>query len=601
MGSIFGFTGKDLGIQKMNSKLKHWNPNRENIVQSDSYSNGALELFKTPECHLTPQPLQIRNLTISFDGRIDNRKELSESLSLSEEGHNADIEFIHSAYLKWGKGCVKHLIGDFAFSVWDENSDELFLTRDHFGVKPIFYSIYKEQIIFSSEIKGILAINDFKPITNERYIAAQFSGLQLQRSETIYSNVKSIPYGCYLTFKNGELNVNRYWDLGMNNIPIPSNPDNQFKEFERLFNQSVSKRLRRVGNIGAEISGGLDSTGIGAVAMEHLGNGYPFYGYCFGKASKTEEEFASKDDSELAKEFCIQYGIQANLTVVNELDLSAEDYIKYNHQIIDDLENNGVPLFSTSFLPKAKKQELNVMLSGWAGDQVVTNTCGGFYEAKANKGMTLSLWKELKTNNSFIKACLKLALYIAKSIFKPTKKRNKKVGIKRINDLKLEEKFIKKNELLNILPSRYYLKGCTNIQAYQKANLLHPAVLQRVVNHGLIGKHFGIDYRFPMLDLRLIEYLHCLPFSTVAPKGKTRYLFKKLMKGKIPNGVINLHKSFVATTPFAMEFFIKNKNYINEIWDECEKENISKFFSEHNADPRVTLKKIQLSEKLAFI
>ena len=91
MGSIFGFTGKDLGIQKMNSKLKHWTPNRENIVQSDSYSNGALELFKTPECHLTPQPLQIKNLTISLDGRIDNRKELSEILDLRSMGSSLII------------------------------------------------------------------------------------------------------------------------------------------------------------------------------------------------------------------------------------------------------------------------------------------------------------------------------------------------------------------------------------------------------------------------------------------------------------------------------------------------------------------------------
>ena len=600
MGSIFGFTGKDLGIQKMNSKLKHWNPNRENIVQSDSYSNGALELFKTPECHLTPQPLQIKNLTISLEGRIDNRKELSEVLNLSEEGQNADIEFIHSAYLKWGKDCVKHLIGDFAFSVWNENSDELFLARDHFGVKPLFYSIYKEQIIFSSEIKGILAIDGFKPITNERYIAAQFSAFQLEKNETIYSNVKSLANGCYLTFKNGALNINKYWDLGMNNVTIPSNSEKQFKEFERLFYQSVSKRLRRAGNIGAEISGGLDSTGIGAVAMEHLGNGYPFYSYCFGNASKTEVEFASKDDSELAKECCIQYGIEAKLNVVSELDLSAEDYIKYNNQIIDDLENNGVPLFSTSFLPKAKKQELNVMLSGWAGDQVVTNTCGGFYEAKANKGMILSLWKELKTNNSFINACLKLAFYLLKSILKPFRKSNKETAIKRINQLKLEEEFIKKHNLLNIIHSRYYLKNCTNIQSYQKTNLLHLGIIQRTVNHGLIGKHFRIDYRFPMLDLRLIEYLHCLPFSTVAPKGKTRFLFKKLMKGKIPDGILNLHKSSVPTTPFAIEFFLQNKDSINEVWDDCEKENVSKFFSNNNSDPRITLKKIQLSEKLAF-
>lgn len=564
MSTVFGFTGNKYDLESIQKKLDHWESDRSSLYRSDKINIGVLELFKTPECHLTAQPLKRDHVVVSLDGRLDNRDELLVKLSLSVEKQFADVDLVAESFMKWGEKCVNHLIGDFVISVWDERTKSLFVARDQMGVKPVYYALIDNDLVYSSEIKGIIAVSQFEKKINERYVVSLFSSFQIKREETLYQNLLKLPAGHYLTFKDNELVVHEYWYLGINAPAIPESVEEQVKRFGELFNQSVKDRLRSAGNLGAEVSGGLDSTGIAAFAMSNLGDGIPFYSYCYGKANESVSEHDKKDDSALVEEFCDKYQISKYLTITNELDLSGEDYLKYYHEILDEIDRNGVPLLSTSFLPKAQKDEVNVMLSGWAGDQVVTSTASGFYSAKANKKMYRSLWTELKGNFNTKDSFIRFVYYNLNAVFKPFYKQNLKKSRKGLKFTVLKNDLIKKYKLNEIPNLRYYLKSCTSIREYQKVNVTHAGIEGRTVDHGLIGKHFKIDYRFPMLDIRLLEYVHHLPFTTTAPKGETRFLFKQLIKGKVPDEVVNLHKSKVPTTPFGKAFFEKNKDYFAE-------------------------------------
>lgn len=555
MSSIFGFTGSGFNLESMQEKLMHWTPDRHALKYGADFSAGVLELYKTPECIITPQPFCDEELIVCFDGRIDNRKELSDLLDIEPLENYSDIDFVIKAFRRWGEKCVDHLIGAFVFAVWNTQKNSLFIARDHLGIKPLFYAVIDDKLVFSSEMKGILSLKEFDRKCNERYLVAQFSALQLEPNETLYEEIQELRAGHFLTFTKNKLLVKEYWYLGMNKPEIPESVAEQVKQYGELFNQSVKNRLRTAGNLGAEVSGGLDSTGIAAFAIKNLGTGHPFYSYCYGKADKPIGDFGEKDDSDLVIEFCKNYKILDYLTIVNELDLSGEKYLKFYDEILDHIESNGVPLLSTFFLPKAQNQNVNVMLSGWAGDQMVTSTVGGFYEAKANKRMFSSLWKELRTRYNRRKSLIRVIYYTLKALFKPFYKVNLKKARSKLDECLLNPKLIEKYKLHDLPNFRYYLKSCTNIQEYQKLNILHRGINNRTVNHGLVGKHFNIDYRFPMLDVRLLEYIHQLPFSTTAPKGQTRFLFKKLIKGKVPAGVLDLHKSKVPTTPFGRVFF----------------------------------------------
>jgi asparagine synthase (glutamine-hydrolysing) len=585
MSSIYGFTGKSQGQIEMSAALRHWQPDREHVIQNDQVTLGALELFKTPECLITRLPYAYHDTIVVADCRIDNREELAKVLGIEDISNHSDIEFIARAYEKYGEETPLQLIGDFAFVIWDKKREQLFAACDHFGVRTLFYSEVDGEIVFASEMKGILACPSYKKVFNEAYIISQFSALQIENEQTFYQNISLLTGGHSMVFSNHSLSIKRYWKLGDRKVTVPKTVAEQEAEFNRLATESVRSRLRTHGALAAEVSGGLDSTGIGAVAMEILGKGYPFYSFCYAKSSKAIDGKEQKDDTHIVREFCAKYGIEKYFTAVNELDLPPDDLIEIVTNVLDDIESNGVPLFTASFLPKAKQLDIRVMLSGWAGDQVVTNTCAGFPEPLAYEKRYFDLWKDVRRRHSFIKAVPRFLVYVFKCInSKGFYNINLKKQRQMIANGAIKTEYIQKYKLDQLPGLRYELKSCTNINDYHIKNLTHHGIQKRTCDHVLVGKHFKVDYRFPMLDLRLVEYIYNLPFETIAPKGKTRYLYKKFVTNLVPKELLRVHKSKVPTTPFAYAYMLENSAYLRK-----------KFFSMNNEafDKYIDLTKLQ--------
>ncbi|MFZ9956417.1 MAG: PqqD family peptide modification chaperone [Flavobacteriales bacterium] len=565
MSSIYGYTG-DKEVQKqMSDALRHWQPNRENVFHSNEITLGALELYKTPECPLIPQPYVYKEFTIVADCRIDNREELSREFGISDISKHSDIEFIARAFEKYREEAPKHLIGDFAFVVWDELKKQIFAATDHYGVRTLYYSLVNNAFVFASEIKGILAYPEFKKEFNEAYVISEFSALQIPKQDTFYKHLFLLTAGNYLIYKNGKIEVKQYYILGDRKVSVPSTVLEQEAEFNRLAVQSVRVRLRSYKKIGAEVSGGLDSTGIAAVAMELLGKGHPFYSYCYGKPDFSVSEHDQKDDTHIVRELCVKYGIEQYFTIVNESNLNPQELLKVMCEVYDDVESNGVPLFTASFLPHAQKNDVGIMLSGWAGDQVVTNTCGGFPEPLAHERRYLELWNDIYRRHSFWGSVARFG-YIALKCWNPKGFYNVNLKKQReqLKHFPLKKEYIAKYHLDQLPGLRFELKSCTDIQTYRLRNFTHKGIQKRTCDHVLMGKHFGIDYRFPMIDLRLVEYINSLPFSTVAPRGKTRYLYQKFVAPFVPQELIRVHKSRVPTTPFAFAYMKANLPYFKE-------------------------------------
>ena len=255
MSSIYGHTGNINANKLMSDALRHWSPDRENHFQNDEVLLGALELYKTPECSLTPQPYQYKNFVIVADCRIDNREELSKKLNINDISKHSDVEFILFAFEKYGKDCVNHLIGDFAFVIWNISTKELFAARDHMGVRPLYYSVVDGQLVFASEVKGILVYPKFEKKINEAYIAHHFSLVEYPTEFRMYENLFLLNAGHTLTFKDANISKEKYWHFGMQKVNVPSSRLDAEKEFERLFFRAVKDRLRTYRKLGAEVSG----------------------------------------------------------------------------------------------------------------------------------------------------------------------------------------------------------------------------------------------------------------------------------------------------------------------------------------------------------
>jgi len=580
MGSIFGFTGVKGDLLSMQNKLRHWNPDRENVYQDENISLGALELFNVPESPLTAQPFHYKNWIITADCRIDNRDELAKEFSIANLSDHADIEYIAFAFEKWGQECVRHLIGDFAFVVWDKDNKELFAATDHFGIKTLYYTLVNNELVFASEIKAILIHPDFVREINESSVVAEFSDFQIPYKNTLYTDLFLLKPGHSLSFKKNELKDIKYWTFGEKIIDIPSTVDEQESEFNRLCYKSVENRLRTYGKIGPEASGGLDSSGIECMAMEILGEGSEFYSFTYGKPEQSAGEHDKKDDVSIVREICAKYRIDKYLTVLNEKDLNLEEILNLLDNVLDEIESNNVPLFTASFLKYAKAKKCGVILSGWGGDQSVTNTYGGFDNILSSKKQYRKLWKQISLKEKFPKSILRFLYFLLKELdSNHFYKMNVKLHQINLNKGHLKSRIIDKYQLRSIPNEKFIFKNCSDSKSYQKLNLTKKSFLKRAYQHEQIGKHFNIEYRFPMLDLRLLEYIFCLPESTVLPQRKIRYLYTKCVNDIVPKEVVDTKKSKVPTTPFARAFINVNSTFLlNNLMETLSNSSFNSYF-----------------------
>lgn len=562
MSSIFGYTGTKGDSAAMQKALRHWSPDREAVYQNEHITIGALELFNVPEAPITPQPFEYKNYVIAADCRIDNRSELAVEFGITDISKHADIEYIAFAFEKWGADCVQHLIGDFVFTIWDKNIQKLFAARDHFGIKTLYYTIIDNELVFASEIKGIMAYPGYKLEYDERHIVSEFSFLEVPNELTMYKGVFHIPAGHYMWFDSQhQLSLKKYWVFGERKITIPPTIAEQEAEFVRLCYQSVSDRLRTYNKVGAEVSGGLDSSGIVAMAMELLGKNSEFYSFTYGKPKHQVPSQKAIDDTDTVRKICSKYGIEPYWTVVNEMDLSGQEYFELMTNVMDEYENNGVPLFSSSFLKQATEKKVGVVLSGWGGDQIVTNTWGasGLISHLATEKKYGQLWKQIRYNRPLHRAVLSFA----RAVVQPQANKNvlNKWVTENADNTILTDALIEKYKLKEAMNGDLTRRLAKDIHTYQIQSITARSIYQRTYQHEQVGKHFRVEYRFPMQDVRLTEYINNLPYETIAPNGKRRYLFKMAVKGLVPDNIISSHKPPIATAPFGQAFKHQNHDF----------------------------------------
>jgi asparagine synthetase B (glutamine-hydrolysing) len=181
-----------------------------------------------------------------------------------------DAERIVEAYETWGEDCVEHLIGDFAFAIWDKRRQRLFCARDHFGVKPFFYSRVGNSFIFSNRLNDLRRDARVSDALNETAVIDYLEqGLNQDLSTTIFRDIQRLPGGHCLTLANGSVTTRRYWTPQIKNEIRFRDPESYVERFEELLTVAVKDRLR-TNRVSVSMSGGLDSTSLAVIARDLL-------------------------------------------------------------------------------------------------------------------------------------------------------------------------------------------------------------------------------------------------------------------------------------------------------------------------------------------
>ena len=217
MSAIFGILNLDdrladiEKLQRMQTSMSYWGPDGNYLWHEDSAGLGLLQLFNTPESLNEKFPLfdSERGLVFISSSRIDNRNELCKLLNISNERKSTitDAELIFIAYRKWEKECVHHLLGDWSFAVWHKIEKKLFIARDHYGVGGLYYYMGKKFFVFSSSLKGILALPQVPKKLNELKLAQILVSWPGDGIQTCYSDILRLPPAHYLTVSNDNKTV----------------------------------------------------------------------------------------------------------------------------------------------------------------------------------------------------------------------------------------------------------------------------------------------------------------------------------------------------------------------------------------------------------
>lgn len=597
MSAIFGivcFNGNEKVnevLLKMQQALNHWNADDNGLWQNAKVGLGHLMLWNTPESLHEKLPLHnsISNCTITADARIDNREELFEKLNIDYalRKEMPDSSLILKAYEKYGKDCVQHLIGDFAFAVWDENKQQLFCARDHMGIRPFFYFKDEHHFAFASEKKGLLALENVIPRIDEideNYLIKMAGGIYPKNYwETLYKNVFRLQPANLVIVENTKILFKKYWELNIHHEIYFKNSNDYIECFKEKFTNAIQVRLRSNNDIATELSGGLDSSGISCIAASLLHGDNKKITTLSIAGTKETAIYGTHEERD--NEFI--NAVIDFAKIDTPLILRDSGYNNWIDEIDTLLKINDGPELSTIIwaLPlkrEAAKNNCKTILSGFGGDELVTNFSNQYYLDALAANKLISFYKQASQELTFLqifKALLshKLPFIInpLKQIIKPDISKNL---TPEINFLKNEWTQPIKNSESNVNYIPY------NFKDVQKQFLNNSFVHLRVEAENLAGYLYRIDTRFPMLDVSLLEYTLSLPAHQKMRKDIDRYLFRNAMQGLIPELVLNEKVYTGYSKPYALYEWVQQQNE-KSTW-------INKLVSENKTPKYLNLEKV---------
>jgi asparagine synthase (glutamine-hydrolysing) len=299
------------------------------------------------------------NVWIVFNGEIYNFQELRERCL--SQGHTfrtkSDTEVIVHLYEQYGVDCVQYLDGMFAFAIWDIAKQRLFIARDRMGEKPLHWAIFDNTFFYGSEIKTILshpnAKRQLNPIAMQEYLAME----SVPAPSTMFEGIHKLPPASYMLIEGGQVKVERYWSPDVNQIKI-SEQEASERLFE-LLDRSVKLRMISDVPLGVFLSGGIDSSGVTALAARHSSQPIKTFSIGFPDQSFDESDYAEQVSKHVGTEHH-----KAIFTPELALSMMEELWTVLDEPIAD------ASILPTYFLSKMTRKNVTVALSGEGGDEL---------------------------------------------------------------------------------------------------------------------------------------------------------------------------------------------------------------------------------------
>jgi asparagine synthase (glutamine-hydrolysing) len=491
--SLKGLFIQEAQIQRMVTLLHHRGPDGRGVYIDRNIALGHTRLAITDLTEAGMQPMRSADgrYTITFNGEIYNFKNLREALIIKgyQFKSESDTEVLLNLYAEKKEYILDELNGMFAFAIWDSVERELFLARDRYGIKPLYYAIIDNQLVFASEIKAITHIQEYRKAPDEEGILEYFTFQNFFTEKTLYKGIRTFPAGYFLKYEEKKYNnikFSRYWDFSFHEPADKKTEEIYIDELIDLFQQAVEDQIPDKVELGAYLSGGIDSGSITAFASRLNPMIKTFTcGFDLNSISGLEVNFDERSTAE--------YMSYLFKTEHYEVVLKAGDMERSLPQVAWHIEEPRVgQSYPNYFVSRLASKFVKVVLSGSGGDELFGGYPWRYYQAVVSDSFDdfvekyYSFWQRLVPQNAM--ADFFSPLYRTYDHFDPK-------GI---------FKFIfRYKEKQNLKPEDYF-----NYSLYFEAKTFLHGLL--IVEDKLSMAH-GLEARLPFLDNRIVDYSMKLP------------------------------------------------------------------------------------------
>ena len=566
-------------LKRMLTRIKHRGPDQSGIYLSNHIAFGSVRLSIID---LTSGTMPLSNdddsMWIVFNGEIFNFIELKEELL--KKNHifktNSDTEVIVHLYEEYGVEFINKLNGQFAIAIWDKNKDELFLARDRVGIRPLFYTEIDNSFVFASEIKSILEYPNVNPKISAKALSQYFTFWTSLSPNTAFENIYEVPPGYYMIINSRGKDSKAYWQL-----PIYKPAEYKFKTidsamkvFDSIFSDAVKLRMRADVPVAAYLSGGLDSSVttsfIKDISHENLKT------FSIGFTDKDYDESSFQNIA--SKYFDTEHF---------SIKCSPEDIAK---KFKDVVWHSEAPLLRTAPTPMSilaknvRDHNIKVVITGEGADELGYNIfketkIRHFWAKDPSSKIRPLLLKKLypylpqmnNANNTVLKMFFGYRLNETTSpIYSHLLRWNNTSRINNYLSDKLKKKIGNYNPIKEI-----EAQLVTKLEGYDYLSKAQWIELNIFMSGYLLssqGDRMGmansIEGRYPFLDHRVIEFCMSLHPDLKLKILNEKYLLKKLMKGRLPDQILNRPKQ-AYRAPIKSTFNSDNiPEYFNEMLSE---------------------------------
>ena len=536
-------------LTRMRDVLHHRGPDDGGIFIEKNIGLGHRRLSIVDVTHgMQPMYNGDRSIAIVYNGEVYNHADHREELIASgyEFQNRSDTETILHLYEKYGRDCVEHLRGMFAFAIWDKAKRELFIARDRLGVKPLYYVHDSDgNLFFGSEIKALIEAGAVKPEINFNALPDQFANHGTSGDETLFRGVKRLLSGHTLVWKDGKIDIREFWDLSFEPKPETRSDAEYVEEWRDLFQQSVKLRLMADVPLGMFLSGGIDSSAIAAMMSTMVSEPIKTFSVAFN----------DRDANELAYARLVA---EAFGTDHHEITITPEQFFEALPNLVwHEDEPIGfiasVPLY---FVSKLASEHVKVVLTGEGADETLAGygryaktlkllNYGEKYESLTSgflrnvvRGGVATLPSQLasKLSRTFLsrEADIENLFFDNFGVF-PKAMQEKMFSRETRDKIENENPYLRQNAWLDKCDAEDLLD---KLLYADTKTYLHELLMKQ----DQMSMAASIESRVPFLDHKLVEFSAKMPREMKLRGGTTKWILREAMKGILPDAILERPK-----------------------------------------------------------